>query len=66
MKKENKTKKERIPLAKTKVKPDNSVEVELRDPSKTVLGRVFIIVLVAGMTLLSLVSLVYLLITISK
>lgn len=66
MKKENKTKKERIPLAKTKVKPDNSVEVELRDPSKTVLGKIFIIVLVAGMTVLSLVSLVYLLIQVSK
>ena len=64
MKKENK--KVKNPIIKTKVKPDNSVEVELRDPSKTVLGKIFIIILVAGMTILSLVSLIYLLIQVSK
>lgn len=68
MKKENKktVKKERQPLAKTKVKLDNSIEVELKNPSKTLIGRVFVWLLVIGMTVLSLASLIILIIQVSK
>lgn len=51
---------------KTKVKADNSIEVELKNPSKTVLGKIFIIILVAGMTILGLVGLILLMIQVGK
>lgn len=68
MKKEKKNvnKKEKAPLLKTKVKLDNSVEVEMKNPSNTLLGKIFIYLLVIGMTVLSLVSLVLLIIEIAN
>jgi len=68
VKKENKktNKKERTPLLKTKVKLDNSVEVELKDPSKSLLGKIFVYLIVIGMTVLSLVSLILLIVEVSS
>lgn len=62
----NELKKEKSPFIKTKVKVDNSIEVEMKNPSNTVLGKIFIIVLIVGMTVLSLVGLIMLLIQVSK
>lgn len=64
MKKVNKNniQKEKTPFVKTKVKPDNSIEVELKNPAKTLLGKIFIYIIVFGMTVLSVVALVLLLI----
>lgn len=68
MKKQNKktVKTEKQPLAKTRVRLDNSIEVELKNPSKTVIGKVFVWLLVIGMTVLSLASLIILIIQVSK
>ena len=47
------------PLIKTKVKPNKAVEIEIqKSPSKTVAGKVAIILIVFGMTVLLLVSLI--------
>lgn len=59
--KKNETpKKVKEPLIKTKVKPDNSIEVELKNPANSILGKVFIYILVFGMVGGSLVALLYL------
>lgn len=59
---QKKEKVEKKPLIKTKVKYDNSIEVEMKNPSNTILGKVFIYLLVIGMTVLSLVGLIVLII----
>jgi hypothetical protein len=60
------TGKEKKPLIKTKVKPDKAIEVEIqKSPSKTVAGKVTIILIVVGMTVLMLVSLILLIIEIA-
>ncbi len=61
-----KTSQEKKPLIKTKVKPNKAVEIEIqKSPSKTVAGKVAIILIVFGMTVLLLVSLILLIIDIA-
>ncbi|GEM_PF-641923 len=61
VKKENKTKKK--PFIKTKVKPNNAIEVEIqKNPANTVLGKILIFVIVFGMALLGLVALIILIV----
>lgn len=58
--KKNKTpNQKKEPMIKTKVKPDRSIEVELKTPSKSKLGKFLIIILVAGMTVFTLFGLIY-------
>ncbi len=64
MKKDNK--KEKEPFVKTRVRRDKTIEVELKNPSKTLLGKVFIYIIIFGMTLLSLFSLIYLIIEVAN
>lgn len=64
-KKKDTTKQEKQPFVKTRVKRDNSIEVELKDPSKTFLGKLFIYLIIIGMTLVSLAALVLLIIQVS-
>ena len=45
---------------KTIVKNDNTIEVEMKSPSKSKFGRVIIWILVVGMAAFTLVSLVWL------
>lgn len=59
----NKNKTEKKPFIKTKVKPNNAIEVEIqKNPANTVLGKILIYVIVFGMALLGLVALVILII----
>ena len=64
-KKKDITKQEKQPFVKTRVKPDNSVEVELKNPSKTFLGKLFVILIVIGMTVVSLLGLILLIIQVA-
>ena len=68
MKKENKkkVKKEKQPIVKTRTRLDNSIEVELKNPSNTLIGKIFVWLIVIGMTVLSLASLIILIIQVSK
>ncbi|HNZ50573.1 MAG TPA: hypothetical protein PK087_04580 [Bacilli bacterium] len=69
MKKVKKTEKapKKTPFIKTKVRPNNSVEVEIqKNPAQTLLGKILIYVLVIGMTLLGAVALIYLMIQVGK
>lgn len=59
MKKGNTAKKKKEPMIKTKVKRDNTIEVELKSPTKSKLGKILIIILVVGMTVFTLFGLVY-------
>lgn len=59
MKKDNTAKKKKEPMIKTKVKRDNTIEVELKSPTKSKLGKILIIILVVGMTVFTLFGLVY-------
>ena len=52
-------KKEKEPMIKTRVKRDNTIEVELKSPTKSKLGKILIIILVTGMTVFTLFGLVY-------
>jgi len=61
-KKKSSQTKTKEPMIKTKVKPDNSIEVELKNPAQSLLGKIFIYLLVFGMTGASLVGLIYLII----
>ena len=64
--KNRKKKTEKKPLIKTKVKRDNTVEVEIqKTPDKTIVGKVIILILVFGMSVLMLVSLIMLIIQIA-
>ncbi|MGD9886833.1 MAG: hypothetical protein AB7T03_02575 [Bacilli bacterium] len=64
MKKNNNS--EKTPFIKTKVKPNNSVEIEIqKNPAKTLLGKILIYVLVIGMTLLGAIALIALIIEVS-
>ena len=49
-------------LIKTRVRPDRSVEVELKSPTKSKFGKVMIVILVIGMSVFMLVGLVALMI----
>ena len=61
--KKNKTQnKKKEPMIKTRVRRDQSIEVELKSPTKSTLGKVLIIIIVAGMTVFTLFSLIYLMI----
>jgi hypothetical protein len=60
----NEIKKDKEPFIKTKVKPNHSIEVEMKSPIKTTAGKVFIIILVLLMTVLGLAGLIYLMITV--
>lgn len=63
MKNQKKNKKKKTPVFKTKVKRDNTVEVEIqKTPDKTLTGRIIIYIIVFGMTVLMLVSLIILII----
>ncbi|MGD9604580.1 MAG: hypothetical protein AB7V00_00310 [Bacilli bacterium] len=65
MKKDNKI--EKTPFIKTKVKPNNSVEVEIqKNPANTLIGKILIYVIVIGMTLLGAVALIALMIEVAK
>ncbi len=64
--KTRKNDKPRQPLIKTKVKPDNSIEVELKTPANSAFGKILIWILVAGMTLMGLVGLIFLMIEVGK
>jgi len=68
LKKENKkkVKKEKQPIVKTRTRLDNSIEVELKNPSNTLIGKIFVWLIVIGMTVLSLASLIILIIQVSK
>lgn len=58
---------QKTPFIKTKVRPNNSVEVEIqKNPAQTLLGKILIYVLVIGMTLLGAVALIYLMIQVGK
>jgi hypothetical protein len=57
--KKNKTKPRREPLIKTKVKADNSIEVEMKTPLKSKFGKILILMIVAGMTVFTLFGLIY-------
>lgn len=59
VKKSNTEKKKKEPMIKTRVKRDNTIEVELKSPTKSKLGKILIIILVAGMTVFTLFGLVY-------
>lgn len=62
----NRKKAEKKPLIKTKVKRDNAIEIEIqKTPAKTVVGKIIILILVFGMSLLMLVSLIMLMIQIA-
>ncbi|MDD4388841.1 MAG: hypothetical protein PHV87_06520 [Bacilli bacterium] len=62
----NRKKAEKKPLIKTKVKRDNAIEIEIqKTPDKTVVGKIIILILVFGMSLLMLVSLIILIIQIA-
>lgn len=64
--KDNKTPKTKQPFIKTKVKPDNSVEVEMRNPINSKLGKIIIWILIAGMTVLGLFGLIMLMIEVGS
>lgn len=64
--KENKTPKTKQPLIKTKVKADNSIEVEMRNPVNSKFGKVIVWILIAGMTVLGLFGLIYLMIEVGS
>jgi hypothetical protein len=65
MKKE--IKKDDKAFIKTRVKHDNSIEVEIqKNPAKTVSGRILIILIVAGTALVPLAALIYALVTAFK
>lgn len=61
-KKNTVSKKEKEPIVKTRVKRDNSIEVELKNPANTLIGKIFVYILVIGMAGGSLFGLIYLLI----
>lgn len=52
-------KKKKDPLIKTKVRRDQSIEVEMKSPTNSKLGKVLIVILVAGMTVFTLFGLVW-------
>jgi hypothetical protein len=56
--KKQEIKKVKDPMIKTRVKADNSIEVEMKSPTKSKLGKVVIIILVLGMTVFMLVGLI--------
>ncbi|MGI6710016.1 MAG: hypothetical protein ACOX4W_01020 [Bacilli bacterium] len=61
--KAKKTKKEKKPLLETRVKPDNSVEVELKkNPAETIFGKILLLLIIAGMILVPLILVIKLLI----
>ena len=61
-----KHKQEKKAFIKTKVKPNNSIEVEIqKNPAQTLVGKIFLFVIVGGMTLLGLVALIMLIIEVS-
>jgi len=62
----NEKKKDKQQFIKTRVRPNNSIEVEMRSPSKTLLGKIFIIIIVATMSLLGLVGLIFLMIQVGN
>lgn len=58
-----KTKKDKKPFVKTRVKRDNSIEVEIqKSPAKTLLGKIFLILVVIGTVVVPVVALIYLMI----
>lgn len=60
MKKTNKDKK---PFVKTRVKRDNTIEVEIqKSPAKTLLGKIFLILVILGTVVAPVVALIYLMI----
>ncbi|MDD4000301.1 MAG: hypothetical protein PHX62_05350 [Bacilli bacterium] len=61
-KKKTTSKPKRESLVKTKVKADNSIEVELKSPSKSKIGKILVILIVAGMTVFTLFGLIYVMI----
>lgn len=59
MKKENKV--EKKPFAKTKVRYNNSVEVEFqKSPAKTLLGKIFLALIIIGTVGVPVAALIYL------
>lgn len=64
-KKNKKVEKER--MIKTKVKADNSIEVEIKkDPGKTLTGKIVAWLIIAGTVLVPVAGLVYLLVLAAK
>lgn len=64
-KKNKKVEKER--MIKTKVKADNSIEVEIKkDPGKTLTGKIVAWLIIAGTVLVPVAGLVYLLVIAAK
>lgn len=64
-KKNKKVEKER--MIKTKVKADNSIEVEIKkDPGKTLTGKIVAWIIIAGTVLVPVAGLVYLLVIAAK
>lgn len=58
-----KTKKDKKPFVKTRVKRDNSIEVEIqKSPAKTLLGKIFLILVILGTVAVPVVALIYLMI----
>ncbi|HHX79188.1 MAG TPA: hypothetical protein GX695_05505 [Acholeplasmataceae bacterium] len=58
-----KTKKDKKPFVKTRVKRDNSIEVEIqKSPAKTLLGKIFLILVIFGTVVVPVVALIYLMI----
>jgi hypothetical protein len=65
VKKDNKN--EKTPFIKTKVKANNSIEVEIqKNPANTLVGKILIYVIVVGMTLLGAAALIFLMIELAK
>lgn len=59
MKVKNEIKREKQQAIKTKVKRDNSVEVEfVKNPKDTLLGKIFLYLVIAGMVILPVVILI--------
>ena len=59
MKDNKKTQKEKDPIIVTKTRADNSIEVEIKkSPSKTVSGKITIVIIVLAMAILPLIGLI--------
>jgi hypothetical protein len=61
----NEKKNDSTPMIKTKVRPNNTVEVEMKAPQKSLLGKILIWVLIGGMTVLGLAALIVLIVQVA-
>lgn len=56
-----KPKKEKKPFVETRVKPDNSIEVEFKkNPSETISGKIILLLIIFGMVIMPVVLVIIL------